>query len=417
MKLRTMFLVMAACTSFTSSTIAAKQNSFNPDISLILDGRYGSYSNNTDYELPGFMLGGEASRGEQGFHIGHNELVISSTIDDMFYGKVTTAIADHEGETEVELEEAFIETLAIGNGLTVKAGRFFSDIGYLNNQHGHSWDFADAPLIYRGLFGNQLIDDGLQISWVAPTDLYLRLGLETTRGERFPAGGASKDGKGASMVFAKLGGDVGVDHAWQVGLSHWNAEVEERQSGGHHAHGGGASAHTHYSGDSEVTGIDFVWKWAPRGNSTERNLKLQAEYFVRNENGEVEFEGFDDLGTAIEGTADLDGEQSGLYVQAIYQFKPRWRVGLRYDRLSADNALSSFNPNATPLIEDDFAHETGLDDEGHTPKRTTVMLDYSHSEYSRVRIQFARDDSYDDSDNAIFIQYIMSMGAHGAHRF
>jgi len=45
------------------------------------------------------------------------------------------------------------------------------------------------------------------------------------------------------------------------------------------------------------------------------------------------------------------------------------------------------------------------------------MLDYSHSEYSRVRLQLSKDDSYPDSDNIIMIQYIMALGAHGAHRF
>ncbi|MEW8550778.1 MAG: zinc-regulated TonB-dependent outer membrane receptor, partial [Candidatus Thiodiazotropha endolucinida] len=149
--------IASALSLAIASTAIAKDNLFNPDISLILDGRFGAFDNESDYELPGFMLGGEAGRGEEGFHLGHNELAISANVDDLFYGKLTAAIADHEGETEVELEEAFIETSALGNGLNIKAGRFFSSIGYLNQQHGHAWDFVDAPLIYRGLFGEQLI--------------------------------------------------------------------------------------------------------------------------------------------------------------------------------------------------------------------------------------------------------------------
>ncbi|MEW8107367.1 MAG: zinc-regulated TonB-dependent outer membrane receptor, partial [Candidatus Thiodiazotropha endolucinida] len=160
--------IVSALSLAMSSTVIAEESAFNPDISLILDGRFGAFDNESDYELPGFMLGGEAGRGEEGFHLGHNELAISANVDNLFYGKLTAAIADHEGDTEVELEEAFIETVALGNGLKIKAGRFFSAIGYLNQQHGHTWDFADAPLVYRGLFGNQLIDDGLQVSWVAP---------------------------------------------------------------------------------------------------------------------------------------------------------------------------------------------------------------------------------------------------------
>ena len=43
------------------------QNSFNPAISLILDGRFADMGNDPDdYALPGFMLGGESGLGSQG---------------------------------------------------------------------------------------------------------------------------------------------------------------------------------------------------------------------------------------------------------------------------------------------------------------------------------------------------------------
>ncbi|HEY9202668.1 MAG TPA: hypothetical protein VIQ81_13830, partial [Gammaproteobacteria bacterium] len=112
------------------NTLASTANAFNPAISLTLDGRYVSYDNDSEYELPGFMLGGEAGRNEQGFQLGHNELSLSGNIDDMFYAKFTAAIAEHEGETEMELEEAVIQTSGLGHGITIKAGRFYSDIGY-----------------------------------------------------------------------------------------------------------------------------------------------------------------------------------------------------------------------------------------------------------------------------------------------
>jgi len=375
---------------------------FNPGISLIIDGRYGSYANDSDYELPGFMLGGEAGRGEEGYHLGHNELSISANIDDLFFGKFTTAIADHDGETEVELEEAFIETVGLGYGFTAKAGRFFSDIGYLNSQHGHAWDFTDAPLIYRGLFGDQIRDDGLQVSWVAPTSVYLKIGAEGTRGAQYPAGGAAHDGQGAQAMFIKLGGDVGTSHSWQFGLSHWRADVVGRQAGSH-SHGGGTATEVPtFSGDSKLNGVDLVWKWAPDGNASQRYLKLQAEYFERDEDGNVELVG----SSPLESTS-YQGKQKGWYAQAVYQFIPRWRLGLRYDELSADNTGA----------DADVLTEAGLDNEGHTPKRTTLMMDYSRSEYSRIRVQFAEDNSYEDADNILFVQYIMSLGAHGAHQY
>lgn len=393
-------LLCAALLMGTAQNTLAS-NAFNPAISLTLDGRFVSYDNESEYELPGFMLGGEAGRNEQGFQLGHNELSLSGNIDDMFYAKFTAAIAEHEGETEMELEEAVIQTSGLGHGITIKAGRFYSDIGYLNNQHAHAWDFTDAPLVYSALFGNQLIDDGMQFSWIAPTDLFIRLGVETTRGERFPAGGASNDGRGAQSVFAEFGGDAGISHAWQLGFSHWRADIEDRQGGGH-AHDEEATETPSFSGDSEISAIDMVWKWAPNGNKSERNLTLQGEYFIRDEDGEINMLGSDPLESS-----SYRGEHKGWYLQGVYQFKPRWRLGYRHDQLQADNRGN----------DADVLAEAGLDDEGHTPKRDTLMLDYSHSEYSRIRLQYAKDDSYEDSDSIVYLQYIVSLGAHGAHRF
>ena len=52
------------------------------------------------------------------------------------------------------------------------------------------------------------------------------------------------------------------------------------------------------------------------------------------------------------------------------------------------------------------------------PERTSLMLDWSPTEFSRLRLQFARDQSREGADDdQIYLQYIMSLGAHGAHQF
>lgn len=397
----------AATASATTAAPAAAPprrtgNAFNPAISLILDGKLSSFSNDPeDYAIPGFQLGGEAGPGEEGFSVQHSELLISANVDDMFFGQLTAAIATHEGATEIELEEAFIETAALGNGLNLRGGRFFSGIGYLNQQHAHAWDFADAPLVYRALFGNQLNDDGVQLSWLAPTDLYFKVGAEWLRGGDWPAAGEAHGGTGAGTVFAKLGGDVGVSNSWQLGVSHWRADVDERTGGGHAHEAGGEAAEVSFSGDSKISALDFVWKWAPGGNPTRTNFKFQAEYFMRDENGLISI-----AEDPIEVTS-YDGKHKGWYAQTVYQFMPRWRAGLRYDRLTANNTGS----------DADVLAEAGLDAAGHDPSRYALMLDYSRSEFSRLRLQYNRDKSQPDSDDQWYLQYIMSLGAHGAHQY
>ena len=83
-----------------------------------------------------------------------------------------------EPDNSVSVEEAYVQTTSLGQGLSLKAGRFFSGIGYLNPQHSHTWDFVDNPLVYQAMLGTQYSDDGLQLSWLAPTDQYIEVNAE-----------------------------------------------------------------------------------------------------------------------------------------------------------------------------------------------------------------------------------------------
>lgn len=61
---------------------------------------------------------------------------------------------------------------------------------------------------------------------------------------------------------------------------------------------------------------------------------------------------------------------------------------------------------------------SALDDGGHDPWAGTAMLDWTNSEFSRLRLQYSREELADNAeDDQITLQYIMSIGAHGAHPF
>ena len=400
-------VLTAVCVSNARGVGQVSGNQFNPAISVILDGRYSDYTNDT-FQLPGFQLGGEAGLPDKGFSLGHNELIMSANVDDKFYGNFGAAITQDNGEAVFELEEVFIETLGLGAGFTVKAGQFYSGIGYLNAVHDHAQDFTDVPLVYAGMFDNHLVDTGVQARWVAPLELFTEVGVEVLRGDGFP-GGSNEDNNQGRSVFAKIGGDLGVSSSWQAGLSYYQSEFDVREGGGH-AHGGEASVDNELlDGNTKVSGLDFVYKWAPQGNATRRNLKLQFEFFMRDENGHAVYS--EDVNNA---EADYDGEQQGFYVQAVYQFIPRWRVGARFDQLQADNTITNFTGNG--IDQEEFESESGLGS-GYDPQRTSIMLDYSPSEFSRWRLQYNRDETQPDSDQQVYLQYIMSLGAHGAHKY
>ncbi len=363
----------------------AAVNAYNPEIGLILDAEWREFSrNDAGGNIPGFPSGGEAGIGAEGLSLGESEMNLYANIDTRFYGGTTLAFVDEEGESAVEIEEAYIETLALPAGLSLKAGRMFSPIGYLNIQHAHIDDFADRPLPYRALLNSRYADDGLQLRWLAPTPLFLQVGAQLLRGEGFPVSGAADDGKGAWTAFAHVGGDVGFSHSWRAGLSRLSGEVEQRET-----------SDVTFTGETEVDIVDFIWKWAPNGNPTVRNFKIQAEYLRRNESGLVR------AGNVLR---DVDVDQSGWYMQGIYQFRPQWRIGARYSTLRADDPGLAFENTI-------YAPGSG------NPRHASAMVDWSSSEFGRLRLQYNRDSTIADTDNQWLLQYIFSVGAHGAHRF
>ena len=382
-------------------TAGGADTTFNPAISVILDGVFASYKNDPQgYNLPGFALGGEAGLPPEGFSLGHSEIIFSSNIDDKFFGQFTLAVAGHDNEIEVELEEAYFETLALGGGFNLRGGRFYSAIGYLNHQHRHVWDFYDAPLIYRGLFGDQYFDDGFRLSYIAPTDLFVEFGAEAFAGKKYPAGG-EHSGVGSWTAFSNIGGDVGVSHSWQAGLSYWASDDIEREYGGH-AHTATAQEVPLFSGDSRIYGANAIYKWAPYGNYREQNVKIQFEYFNRDETGDITL-----LNSTPLETSTLDSRQDGWYLQGTWKFVRNWQAGVRYDLLDSDNAGSDLS----------VLDEAGLVTNGHTPERVSIMAEWLPSEFSRIRLQYNRDDSYQVTDNQVYLQYTFSMGSHAAHVF
>ena len=304
----------------------ARDNSFNPAIGVIFQGQAWSYSQDPeDYMIPGFPLGGETGPAPEGLSLAESEITMSANVDDKFTAMLTVPIAVEDGEVVVELEEAWVETLALPGGLALRMGRFYSDIGYLNDKHFHSWDFADQPLVYQAFLGGQFLDDGLQVRWLAPTDFYLQFSGEVLRGGRYPAGGSANSGVGATTLVMKTGGDIGFSNSWLFGFSWLQADSIDRESGDE-------DDPLLFTGNSDIFIADFVWKWAPNGNSRQKNFKFQAEYMWRNEDGDYS------LPDGTEGP--WDNGQRGWYAQAVYQPFPRWRFGGRIGGLSADTPAS-----------------------------------------------------------------------------
>ncbi len=218
----------SAAAAPASRQSASAGGGFNPDVSLILQGRYANLDDIEHRHISGFLPAGHDHGTPRGFSLDHTELVLSASVDPYFDGYFNLALVDEE----VEIEEAWFRTTALGNGFTVKGGRFLSGIGYQNEKHPHAWDFADNNLMYRALFGEAYGNDGLQLKWVAPTDLFLEFGAEAGRGANFPGTDRNGNGVGSYAVFGHLGGDRSVLPAGETGRPRGRARRRQRGRSG-----------------------------------------------------------------------------------------------------------------------------------------------------------------------------------------
>ncbi len=100
----------------------------------------------------------------------------------------------------------------------------------------------------------------------------------------------------------------------------------------------------------------------------------------------------------------LDRDQQGWYLEGVYRFARQWRAGIRTSRLTSDELPNVFIGSL-------------LDDQQHSPTQHSIMMDWTNSEFSRVRLQVDRNDIYGQQENVWILQYIAAFGAHGAHSF
>jgi hypothetical protein len=384
-------LAFLATCAVANTTFAQDSSLSNPSISAVLDAYYQS----TDR-----VLGGR----EEGFGLGETEFVISAAIDDMFYGKLTTVVAVSDSETELELEEAFIQTTALPGGFSIRAGRFLSDAGYLNNQHVHSDNFIDRPGAYRAFMGGHYFDDGIRLSYLAPTDLYWSTSIELFSGSSLQAEGIeAPQSVGIYNLITKVGGDINVESSWQLGLT-WshnkNGQGFEHEEGEENVVHEDEHGHNHeiaYLGENTLIS-DFVYKWAPDGNYKYNHFALSGEYFYIDDF----MPQHDEDGLEEEAHLSTKDHMSGWYLSGVYQVSPSWSTGIRYGETQ------------TALLEGENAGDQKL-------QETELMLAWHNSHFSKVTLQYTHQEVVNfegfRNDNIISLQFVSALGAHNAHQF
>ncbi|MGE5362144.1 MAG: hypothetical protein ACM3NQ_24265 [Bacteroidales bacterium] len=292
------------------------------------------------------------------FALNEAEVSYQAVVDPYARGDFFFSFADGG----VNIEEGYISFTNLPGGLLARAGEMRGAFGKVDQMHTHVLPWADRPLVIRNLAGGEdgVRDAGVSVARLIPNPW---LFLEAT-GQVF---------QGSSSVF----------HAWtrselsyigHVRAYHDLTESSNLDVGASIAYGNNDVA----SGlKTTLYGVDATFRYRPLRRAIYRQFIARSE-FVWNRR-------------------DLEAEQAhsfGFFVSGDYQFARRWFGGARYDY--------SGRPDSGFLVD----------------KGTALLLTYWPSEFSQVRGEW-RWTRYAENvkANEFMVQFLFSIGAHGAHPF
>ena len=387
----------------------------------------------------GTQLGGHDPN-QRGFTVQSAEMNIQGAVDNYFRGNANMTFAiDAEGESFVELEEAWLETVSLPGNFQIRAGQLLSDFGRVNTQHNHSWAFVDQTLVNgRFLGGDGLRNPGIRFSWLVPTPFYseLFLGVQNSQGKTassFRSAGGGHGGEvpeGLPFGYRHPDNDRGVRHVMDLlftpryAMSFDLTDSQTLLVGASGAFGPNANGST---GDTmtQIYGVDLYWKWKPSdGQGGFPFVSFQTEAMLRryelgsfdwDENGDDLVDPGEVVDEATGRPANLNAEtvtDYGVYSQLLYGFRKGWVAGLRFDYVTGERG----DYEKLQLTLDGAA--LGRDPLRDQRWRISPNLTWYPTEFSKLRLQYNYDDrrGFGD-DHSVWLQFEFLLGAHAAHKF
>jgi TolA-binding protein len=339
---------------------------------------------------------------QRGFNARNIELAFDGAVDPYFEGFANIVFKlDNDNETEVEVEEAFLQTTSLPFNLQLKAGQFFAPFGRINPTHPHTWDFADDPIVHGLLLGpDGLRGVGVQLSWIAPVPWYSQVMLAVQNG-RGGTGFSFRNPGEDGIFFSRETTDREMrglqDFVW---IPRWENSVDLTPTqvvlGG--ISGAFGSNETGADSRTQIYGGDFLYKW--KSATAEGGfpfVKWQTEAMYRRfEAGRGADKSF-----PVEETF----HDWGLYSQVLWGFKKGWVAGMRGDYLHMQD--SRFTD----------------DEDRQSRARISGDITWYPTEFSKIRLQYNHDwleENFFLSDreaDSVFLQFEFILGAHGAHKF
>jgi len=382
--------------SETSETSATKLNTTTQGSSLKtgLSGLFTVGGSSVDNDALEGLQAGAHDPNQNGFTVQNVELSIGGTVDTYLDAQANIIFQiDADGETVVELEEAFFTTRSLPWGLQVKGGQYFTEFGRQNKQHPHTWAFVDQPVVLSRFFGGDgLRSQGTRVSWLMPTDWYSEfyLGAQNARGETVTSflNAPGEDIGGHTLINrdARGSGDLLYSARWLNGMD--ISDTLSMNLGLSGLWGPNASS---TSTETQIYGADLYLKW--QAATSQRGFPFAAWH---TEALQRRYE----AGAPGDSTREILKDR-GMFTQVLWGFTPGWIAGLRWETASAEGDTRS-----DPLRD--------------TRKRLSPNLTWYPSEYSKVRLQYNRDWTEhlaDKTADTLWLQVEFSLGSHMAHTF
>jgi len=377
-------------------TIGGGKNYMN----ISLDGLFAlAYSSARDLD---HIEVGDHDPQQRGFNARNIELAFDGAVDPYFEGFANIVFKlDNDNETEVEVEEAFMQTTSLPFNLQLKGGQFFAAFGRLNPTHPHTWDFADTPLV-NGLFlgPDGLRGVGAQGSWTLPLPWYSQLIFASQNG-RGSTGFSFRNPGDNGMFFDRITTDREArglqDFVWIPRFEN-SFNLSDTQTVLAGVSGAFGSNETGANSRTQIYGADLLYKWkSARAEGGFPFVKWQTEFMYRRFQAG---HGANDSFPVAETFHDW-----GLYSQVLWGFKKGWVAGIRGDYVH--------------MQDSEFTDD--LDRQSRS--RISANLTWYPTEFSKLRLQYNHDfleQNFFLSErevDSLFLQFEFILGSHGAHKF
>ncbi|MFQ5641327.1 MAG: hypothetical protein ACE5IR_25390 [bacterium] len=273
--------------------------------------------------------------------------------------------ADEEGEEgglNPEIEEAFITILNLPFSTQLKAGKFRSKFGKINETHPHAYNFIGVPQVYANFFGAEGIgDEGASISWLLPNGAFFQeLTVQVTAGP----------GENASFTRAENNRLLYLAHLKNFFDLSDNTSLELGFSG--------LTGPNNAEGDhTNMFAADLTLKWKHLQRNNYKSFEFTNEFLLSNRNSDGE-----------------DVTSIGLYSHVRYQIAKRWFIGALFD-YSEYPEFSQFNHKAVSGI-----------------------LQFFTTEFQKFEMQYKYNSpNFLDNFSEFKVRAVFVIGAHGAHQY